>query len=383
MKKIGVVCTTAAALLAAPFSLGCEAITGLDRDYHLGGTGGATGGAGGASTTSSSSGGTGGAGGAPGCVHATVPDPPGVADDGGSIEIITAMRSIALDEKDTDVTLGLDLDGVCSCENGEPPTCQQPAGDICDGPGGIDNAVGIIFATVYNLSSQLINSGQISLAANSGDWTNLVRVLGYNGKPDDAKVTAMVYMTQGVNAGMPKPVWDGNDAWPIDDTSLADPLNLDSALIQSTEGYVTGGVLVLRIASEPIRMRGPLFSMDLDLTDVVVRATIEESPAGYKLTNGVIGGKWTLADAFPGLSSIRYAGGSKLCTDDTNYAGVKGALCGNADIRADAAPGVCDTLSFGATFTADPATLGAVVPAEGPPGDPCAMDKDPKTDTCN
>ncbi len=110
---------------------------------------------------------------------------------------------------------------------------------------------------------------------------------------------------------------------------------------------------------------------------------LDPASGSYKLTNGVFGGKWALASAFPGLSSLRYAGGSKLCTDDTNYVGVKGALCGNADLRADGVDGLCDTLSFGANFTADPAQLGPVVPAAGPPADPCAIDKDPKTDTCN
>ncbi len=381
VNKIGAVCAGIVVLGAALGAASCEAITGLDQDYHLSGTGGATGGTGGATT--SSGGATGGTGGVTGCVHATVPEAPSVADDGGSIDFVTAMRAIGLDEKDFEVTLGLDLDGVCTCEDGAPPTCDQPAGPLCDGPGGIDNAVGIIFATVYDLSSKVISSGQLSAAANAGQWTNLVRVTGYNGKPDDAKVSALIYMTQGVNAGMPKPLWDGNDAWPIDDTSLADPQNPDSALIHTEDGHVTGGVLVLRIASEPIRIRGPLFEMDLDLTDVVVRAKLVADGASYKLTEGVIGGTWTLAKAFPGLGSIRYAGGSKLCTDDANYVGVKSALCGDADIRGDGAAGACDALSFGATFSSDPAKLGGVVPAAGPPADACAADKDPAADGCN
>ncbi len=380
MKKIGALCVGLAALGAT----GCEAIAGLDKDYHLSsGTGGTTGGTGGAGGATTSSGGTGGAGGATGCVHATVPDPPGVADDGGDVEFVTAMHSINLDEKDFNVTLGLDLDGVCTCEAGAPPTCDQAAGPLCDGPGGIDNAVGIIFATVYDLSSNVISSGQLSSAANAGEWTHLVRVRGYNGKPDDAKVSAMVYMTQGVNAGMAKPLWDGNDAWPIDDASLADPQDPDSALIQTMDGYVAGGVIVLRIASEPLRIRGPLFSMDLELTSVVVRGKLVADGASYKIIEGVIGGRWTLVNAFAGLASIRYAGGNKLCTDDNNYVGVKSALCGDADLRADAMPGACDALSFGATFTSDPAKLGGVVPAAGPPADACAVDKDPSTDTCN
>ena len=367
---------TAAALFAAS----CESVTGLDKDYHL--ASGTTGG-GGATTTTTPSGGTGGAGGSTGCAHATVPDAPSIADDGGDLDFVVALHTINLDEKDFNVTLGLDLDGVCTCEDGGPATCDQPAGPLCDGPGGMDNAVGIIFATVYDLSSKVISSGQLSAAANAGQWTSLLRVRGYNGKADDAKVSAMVYTTQGVNAGMPKPVWDGNDAWPIDDTSLSDPQNPDTALIQTMDGYVAGGVLVLKIADHPLRIRGPLFTMDITLKDVIVSGALEPSGASYKLTSGVIGGRWPLASAFPGLASIRYAGGSKLCKDDDNYVGVKSALCGNADLRMDGMAGACDTLSFGATFTSDPAKLGGVVPAAGPPQDGCSPDQDPSTDSCN
>ena len=33
---------------------------------------------------------------------------------------------------------------------------------------------------------------------------------------------------KGVAAGMPVPQWDGNDAWPVDEGSLVDPLDVES-----------------------------------------------------------------------------------------------------------------------------------------------------------
>lgn len=365
------------ALLATLGMASCATIVGLDDDYRRGETGGGGNPAAGGGGTMSGGGGSGG------CALAVAPDPPAVADDGGAIEFVAALRTIDLDEKDFAVTIGLDLDGVCTCDADTPPSCTPTVETVCDGPGGIDNAVGLIFAQVYDLSSHAITSGQISSAADSGFWTSLLRVRGYNGKPDDAKVEAMIYATQGVNAGMPTPKWNGTDAWPVDASSVADPADLDSALIASTDGYVANGVLVVHIPSERLRMRSPLFAMDLDLSDVVIRAKLEAAAGGYRLIDGVTAGKWPLPNAFPGLASIRYVGGNKLCTDDDDYDAVKTAICGNPDLRADGTTGVCDALSFGAKFTADPAQLGSVVASEGPPDDACGSSVDPTTDNCN
>ncbi|MBK8257789.1 MAG: hypothetical protein IPK82_34610 [Polyangiaceae bacterium] len=366
-----------AALLAALGAASCAALVGLDQDFERGT--GATGGAGG--------GGAAGTGGTtttgPACQPVHPPDNPG-GTDSGDIEFVTAMRKIDLDEKSPDVTLGMDIDGLCTCLEGAPPMCTPIADLVCDGPNGIDNALGIIFAAVYDLSSGAITSGQLSAAAGKGQWTNLVRVRGYNGEANDPKVSVQVYMTQGVNAGMPTPVWDGNDAWPVDDTSLAAPPDLDSALISTEDAYVADNVIVVHIPSEQLRIRGTLFEMNLDLRDVTFRANLEPGTAAgqYKFTNGVVSGKWALVDAFKGLSSIRYASGNKLCIGDDNYLAVKSTICGNADIRIESGEGTCDALSFGATFASDPAKLGMVVPAAGPPSDPCDPGTDPTSDFC-
>ncbi len=372
------------ALVAAACAASCAALAGLDQDFRPAEEGG--GGSGGATTSSttasSSAGGSGGGGEGGGCVLATVPSKPAGEDTGGDVAFVTALRSIQLDEKSLDVTVGLDLDGVCSCLAGGEQSCTPFVESVCDGPGGIDNAVGLIFATVYEFSSGLFSSAQIGKAASDGKWSSLFRVTGYSGETDDPKVDVKVYLTQGVNAGMPVPLWDGNDAWPVDDTSLAMPPDIESAVAVASEAYVAGGVLVARLPTEKLRLRSTLFRMDLELSDVVIRARLEEAPGGYRLVDGVFGGKWLLTDVFKGIASIRYTGDNKLCTDDDDYLAVKEVICGNADLLKDGGEGTCDTLSFGATFTADPAQLGAVVPAESAPSDPCPPETDPTTDVC-
>ena len=372
------------ALVAAACAASCAALAGLDQDFRPAGEGGGNGGATTSteSTSSTSAGGSGGGGEGGGCTLATVPPKPAGADAGGDVTFVTALRSIQLDEKDFDVTLGLDLDGVCSCIAGGEQSCTPYVESVCDGPGGIDNAVGLVFATVHDFASGLFTSAQISKAASDGRWSSLFRVSGYTGEPDDPAVDVKVYLTQGTNAGMPAPLWDGDDAWPVDDTSLAAPPDIESALVVASEAYVAGGVLVARIPSERLRLRSIFFRMDLQLSNVVLRARLEDGPGGYRLADGVIAGHWPLTDVFGGIASIRYTGDNKLCTDDSNYVAVKEVICGNADILLGGGQGTCDTLSFGATFTADPAQLGAVVPAESAPSDPCSPETDPTTDTC-
>jgi hypothetical protein len=374
-----------AALFAALGVMGCATIVGLDDDYqHGGGTfgGGSGGGPGSGGTTSTAAGG----GGAMGCVPIVAPGSPGGADDGGNVDFVTALRKIDLDETKSDVTIGLDLDGLCTCQDGGATSCKPLIEKVCDGPGGIDNSLGLIFAKVHEISVGVITSAQISNAADKGSWTSLLRVRGYNGKPDDAKVEALMYTTQGVNAGMPAPKWDGMDAWPIDKASLKSPPNVDSAVTVSTDAYVTNGVLVVHLPKQRLRIRSTLFKMDLELVNVVIQATLKPAVGGYSLTDGVTAGEWSLANAFKDIASIRYAGDTKLCTDDNDFVTVKSVVCANPDLRVDGSGNgseACDALSFGATFSADPAQLGPIVPDEGPPDNPCAANKDPSTDTCD
>jgi hypothetical protein len=381
------------ALLAAAGvtgAMGCAVIAGLDKNYHPSGSGGGgAAGSGGTTTTTDTAGGTGGTGGTGSgtggstCTPLHPPSAPAVQDDGGNIEFVVALHSIDVGEASFDVKIGFDLDGLCTCTNNAPGSCTPIANTVCDGPGGIDNALSLIFATVKQQSAGLVTSGQLSKAANDGRWTGLARVRGYNGKPDDAKVEVLGYSTQGVAAGMPKPIWDGTDKWPVDDSSLADGKNVDNPIVKSIEAYVTGGVLVARFSDQLLRIKGDLFGMDIHIKGFAFAASIENANGLYKLTKGVLMGKWPLSTAFADLASIRYGGSNKLCTDQGTYTTVKAAICGDADLTLDGQPGTCDALSFGANFTSDAAMLGAVVPGPAPPADGCAPDKDPAGDNCS
>jgi len=105
------------ATVAGSIGSGCEVVAGLDEDVRLGpaGAGGASTGTtvpsgGGAPTSSSGSSaggvgdggdgagaGGGGEGGALDCANVGYPLPPSAEDEGGLIEVILAVRSIALD----------------------------------------------------------------------------------------------------------------------------------------------------------------------------------------------------------------------------------------------------------------------------------------------
>lgn len=380
---------TAGAWLVVVSAVSCASIVGLDGDFHAkentttgdsgksgaagtGNTGGSEGGAG-------SGGDTGGS--APlSCVPDVPPKPPAIADD-GNIEFVTALHKINLDETDPDVRVGLDLDGACTCLNMAPGTCVPKANTVCDGPGGIDNALGSLFSTIYQISFMLITSGQLGSAAGDGLWTNLARVRGYNGTADDAKVDVMMYTTPGFGG---TPAWKGEDAWPVEESSLAKPPDLDTAIAVASEAYVSGGVLVARLPSQTLRIDSPLFKIKLELVDIVMRAKLVSDDDGlWHLTEGVFAAKWPVTNIFEGIASVRYNSGTKLCTDDDKYVTVKTAICGNVDLRLDGAAGACDALSFGVGFESDPVKLGAVVADAPPPMDGCSAATDPTTDTCD
>lgn len=170
---------------------GCAAISGLNGDYRQG-TGGGGGG-----------GGTGGTGGsAPACNHLVPPLPPVMSNGGGDIDIVTAIRRVDLDEQQSDLLYGFDIDGLCSCTLDEQsctlPFWVDPKEAVCDDLRGLDNAAGLALAKLNGLSGGSINSVLLNSEIDSGDWSLLFRLRNYNGAPDDDNVELSVYETTGL-----------------------------------------------------------------------------------------------------------------------------------------------------------------------------------------
>jgi hypothetical protein len=365
-----------AALAGLPLAAGCQIIAGLTGDFHAEDAGTQPD----AATHPDGSGGLGGGGGSPpvGCVSATYPDPPGGSDvDGGPGPIVFAIRTVDIGDKA--VLPGYDLDHACTCVDDAGPTCVSPK-PHCDGARGVDNGA----AAILNLLSIAASSGTFTSAYYSGlieagKWSLLVKLEGYNGLPDDPSVGVTLYPSPGV--GGATPAWDGNDAWGLSQYSFGDG-GVADPIYRSAGAYVAGGVLVAAMPRAKLILGGST-PFAIGMTGGVFAAKLIQSGASWKLTSGTLAARWTLADVFQLFSSLRYQGAA-ICTDSFVYGPAKTAVCQGADILADGTSPKslpCDAISFGMGFTADPAKLGALVPAPVPDGG-CPAATDPVHDDC-
>jgi hypothetical protein len=372
------------------------------------------------SASQAGAGGLGGAGGAGGmagtgaqeCTH-TIPKAQPVTPDAGpdDVDFVAAVRSIDFGEgaKDLDALgpqVGFDLDGRCTCD-GEGSSCKLPSGtsekDHCDGPGGIDNTAAKLFKAAAPFTDNASSADQ-SKRANEGAWSLLIRIKDYNGKANDAQITASLHPSPGfdhqscVPRGEP-PKWDGSDAWPIDAASLqkgtgpgADGgggcpggvkgYTFDKPRYVDTQAFVNDNVFVANLPDAELIFSGATGPTAIHLTAGFITGTIEKGASGYRITNGVLTGRWKLNDMFVSLSSL-VSNGVGLCTDSTIYQLLKGPVCNAPDIlsalRGPTSP--CDAVSFAVGFSTEPAKLGVVWIAETMPPI-CPDETNPANDSC-
>jgi hypothetical protein len=320
--------------------------------------------------------------GAPTCVPVTYPDPPGGIDDGTNIgTLVFALRSV--DFGDTgNGTPGYDLDHVCTCFRDAGNACSGKAtpSTYCDADGGVDNQASKLIGLVGEFAASVFGSSVFSAQANSGKWTLLFRVDGYNGQPNDPAVNVALYPATGI----PMPNWDGFDQWPVVASSVDGGVN--APYFVSDGAYVSNGVLVATMPTGELTIHGGgQDTITVRLSAGVITANLSQLGPSWRLQSGVFAGRWSLTEIFKSLSSYRDNNGKPLCTDQlVQYTVVKQLICQDADILVNdtmpkSAP--CDALSIGIGFTADPALLGGISDAGvDSPGCPAATD--PANDSC-
>ena len=307
-------------------------------------------------------GGGGGAGGS--CQHAGAPERPTIADQGGSLDLVFALRTVDFGE---DQPLpdrpGLDLDLACTCEEANPAQCVLPTYAVpdmrCDSADGRDNAAADLVGYIKKNAGS--GSKQFTDSIGAGKWSILVHVTGYDGSPNDSKVTLEMYMTPGIAPAMP--LWDGQDVWPLKAESFsgADPVIVDK------NAYVANGELVSLVTGE-LRLDGGL---RVRIGSGRAKAKLVHAGTAWKLEEGLLAGTWEARDALAGIGNLLFLG-IKVC-DTPLYSGAHAAVCDRVDIAS--APSLpCDSLSFGMRFTADSAQLGAVALPDVAPV-PCKVDQ--------
>lgn len=297
-------------------------------------------------------------------------------------------------------TTGFDLDGECTRdESGHACTVAdwvEPSVYAVDGAGGIDNAIGTAFSIVSE--GTWAASGVANAYAEAGLKSSLISVSGYNGQPDDPKVTvayADVTLFRPASASNAKPTWQGTDEWlgieayfdtdrPIDEYGADD---LPPFKYVDEAAFVTGGELVALIPEVDTTF-GKYRRLQL-------RAKLTKHPTlDWMLQDGV-GAVRTPVDTLLRVVGVSYAprdasevpNGSpvtRVCMDHPVYEERKRAICSLADISyegPDQRGSLCDGASWGWRFDASLAKLvGLTAPLPVKLEDECPIGLQPGID---
>lgn len=370
--------------MAGSIGSGCEVVAGLDEDVRLGpaGAGGASTGTtvpsgGGAPTSSSGSSaggvgdggdgagaGGGGEGGALDCANVGYPLPPSAEDEGGLIEVILAVRSIALDGSGDTPLPGLNLDKTCTCPGPSSCVASEDADPdlLCDRDDGIDSQSSRIFGQIALLTNDSFSASELSQDADAGKWSLLMRLQNWTGEPDDRRVRFTLYPSPGFGSAAPPPSWDGTDAWPIDSASVEASGQVEDPLYVDEAAYVVGGRLVASLPSSGIVFAQGGSVLSLRLSGAFLVATIVEDNGLYGLRDGVIAAVWPADSVFESLDGFRDGSGDPLCTNDPLFPIARNQVCEAVDIFNGLATPTspCNAISVGIGFSADQAMLGEV-----------------------
>ncbi len=327
--------------------------------------------------------------------------------DGG--DYVMALRGLRVDiladASTTAPPRGLNLDRTCTCPG--PESCKipsTPSKDRCDDSEGRDNAAAAVFTNFSALAPEAFQPAFVREEVAAGRYTLLVRLQGYNGTPNDTKVAASMYASNGLegiqdakDGGGPTPKFDGNDAWTIDPASTlgGDPtIGRDCRVdpqdctanpnFSDPNAYVSDGVLVARI-NVPLAVTGLVSSYVVELKDAYLVGKLTPSGTGFGFV-GEYTGRWGIGEMLRGLAFVRDpVSPSFLCRNNTTYQNVKKVLCGALDLVADPQQDnknvPCNAISTALSLEMSPAQMGRVykVPQKV---SPCPQDADAGLDSC-
>jgi hypothetical protein len=330
-----------------------------------------------------------------GCKLAQPPTAPVGADSGGSIEFAVAVREVDLGDRagasgPSWPTVGYDLDKLCTCAEETLGSCKAPNKVVCDGEQGRDNALGYFLFQVHDVFKvQDFGSDVISTGIEGGNNTILIRVRGYNGAPNDAKVEVSWFASADfdkTNSAPPK--WDGSDEWAVISSSLNPApapdggvtYSVDDAKYIDKSAFVTNSTLVVSLPEGTLALSS---KKAITFAAAIFTAKVTQVGGAWNLDDGVLAGITKVSDVLGLLPLLDDPiTNQPICTDNLAYAGAKALICDSPDMSIIGTPAkTCDYVSLGVGVRATPAKLG---PASiiSPPTSPCAAGKDPANDSC-
>lgn len=236
----------------------------------------------------------------------------------------------------------------------------------CDLPGGTDNALGKLLSpqTIALIPGANPDDADPYRLLRSGAANLLIRILGYNGDPDDDDVSAAFLGSTGLASTSQATVesgaasspslerWDGRSLreWYVDPNDLAESLEVFPVV----HGYVSNHVLVLQGATFPL----PIFlGYRIALKEARLTGELRKLPNGaWEIVRGRIGGRISPTDLIKTLSSIPFGakeGKGRVCNDQDLMLQLKSFVCQYADLPATAETVLDAATSDGADADAD------------------------------
>jgi hypothetical protein len=329
------------------------------------------------------------------CAHISPPPPPAADDGNGDVDVVLAVGYLRLLPNGTATVnhphapTGFDLDHTCTCPSQESCTPRDTERH-CDADGGADYSANGIFNT-FVLIDPVFTDDHLNDVLRKGLYTILFRIKSYNGGRNDKQVSAIVYISNGMNGGpdggATAPKYDGTDVWSIDPSSLVGGASLDGGatcegndnicipFFADTQAYVSNGVLVAHI-DFPLVFSAGTSQIKVALSGTEIAAPLLFDGSHYRIDEGQLGGRWSTGGLLTALQGAAdpLSPGDFLCGSSATYLNLKAKICSAADINADPSKddtaAKCDALSLAVSFSATPAHLGAIF--ANPPGpQPC------------
>jgi cysteine-rich repeat protein len=281
---------------------------------------------------------------------------------------------------------GFDLDGTCTnavtCRSEQDQlSCRGATARIpFDGELCRDNSFGslhAIAAAIPEIGERFgMQQATVNCSLWRGDFSIVMRVSGYNGKPSDSQVRLDLYASTGLETLPPwacpledydtiYPHWRQSTPWRIDSATLreeiATPGQLPDSTVHDGNAYVRDGYLVATFSDDVVlRFMGNLasyrgFAFTLHRSIWTGRLTRSQDST-WQISDGLIGGRIRKSDY---VRAIREQG---LC-EGPLYSDLLGYIEESVDIVADADGSnreqSCDAISFAIGFDAAAMTPGA------------------------
>ena len=410
-RRLGTAFFVLAALAGSASTVACAAVFGFERlsvdddavDGPVGGEGSTEGGADTAAPPDSSS----------RCAELGLPNKPGPSSTTALAPIHMALKLFDLGIDTNGAVPGFNLDHVCS-PTVATSSCKTNVSEAKFGTyardrngDGLDNSgYGLLAYLAY--LGEAFQPVQVNKRLANGEFGFVVRLVSWNGTPEDDDVLVEVFPTIGValdpDASTPvvggKPKFDAADRY-IRDRRFQNIV--DASRLKSASAYVTGGRLVASFdaVSLPMSVPDDQKPLDIIIQEGILYGSLVKDGASWKLADGVLAGRWRTADILAQVRTIfvKDTIGLKnvyLCDPDLMvngvkidpYKAVKTEVCDGRDLRASSADdnkGLgCQAVSAGIRFdsyaVSTPGTFGdrpAIAarcqkPGSVPEGDDCA-----------